>query len=747
NNTPATDETLFAVGSTTKAFTATLVGMLVDDGLMTWDDPIRNYLPSYRLADSEAMEQVAARDLLCHRVGLASMTVLWYGNDVGRAEVLETAGRAELLYPFREQFNYSNISFLAAGMAAGAVDGSDWETLLARRIFTPLGMTGSNSSYDAAQADSRMAKGYMWENEGGGLTHQPMRKVDTVGPAGSINSNVRDMAQWVRFQLGRGVYDGTQLLSPQQHEQTWTRHINIQGDVDYGLGWFLRERQGQRVIEHAGGIDGFTAEVAMIPEENLGFVLLMNLFASPLQEGSREIVFKTMLEDWSDDDTLIADAAGEDFAPYLGTYIGNFGQFKDAEFNVLEQNGLLAVDVPGQTVYELNPPDENGKRQFAITDQVSVKFNRDDRGQVYSFIFYQAGYTLEVPRQGAQMPVEIDLDAARKCLGAFHSERLGVDIKVLIRNNRLALDVPGQAVFELHPPDDEGRCVFRIRNSLWVRFNKDETGAVTSLTSFEEGLEFELPRVATAEAEVLPSVDEVMARVHRACGSDRLSSLRNYVATGTVRMVHTGVKGKIKSVVQAGGRYRDDMDLGRFGHISIRVNDDDAWIDAPFMPDTDLQGEYFEQAALQHPFVWLGDWRENFTKIHVLDQRMHEGQSVYAVSLKPPLGPTQILMVGVETGLPVAKEMANMSALGIRVPMSYEYDEYHEVNGVLIPHRVEIQNPFSGRTVVQYDTFAPNVELEERAHGSDPLQPDPCCPPQEEHRLLKVLLTLARAAR
>jgi CubicO group peptidase (beta-lactamase class C family) len=743
NDIPATDETLFAVGSTGKAFTAALVGMLVDDGKMSWDDPVRTHLPKYRLSDPEANEQVAIRDLLCHRIGLASMTLLWYGNDATREDVLEAASKAELLYPFRENFNYSNVSYLAAGVAAGAAAGTDWDTLMALRVLGPLGMADSNTSYDAAQADSRMAKGYRWTKEDCELTHQPMRRVDTVGPAGSINSNVRDMAQWVRFQLGRGVYDGQQLLSPQQHEQTWTKHINIQGNVDYGLGWFLREWHGKRVIEHAGGIDGFTAEVAMVPEENLGFVLLMNLFASPLQEGSREIVFKTLLEDWTDDEAVVSD---EDFAPFLGTYIGNFGQFQGAEFEVLVQNGQLAVDVPGQTVYELAPPDEQGKRQFVITDQVNVKFNRDDRGEVYSFIFYQAGYTFELPREGAEAPVEIDLEAARRYFGRYHSDQQNTDLTLLIQNNRLAIDVPGQMAYELHPPDDEGRWVFRIRDTLWVRFNEDDAGEVVSLTMSEEGQESELPRVGAAEDADLPSVDKIMAMVHDAGGAEHLAALGTYRATGTMRMVHMGVEGRITSVVAIDGRYRDDIDLGRFGHIRIRVNEDDGWVDIPAMPDTDLHGEFFEQATLQHPLIWLGNWRDAFTEIHVREKRDFDGEPVYVVRLKPPLGQPNTLMVSAETGLPVAREASTRAATGMRVPVTFTFSDYREVNGVMIPHVVETENAFSGRTVVRYDTFVLDVELKERAHGSNPRPAGTCpCCPSPLNRWFRALVAVARA--
>ena len=121
----ATDETRFAIGSTTKAMTATLLGMLVDDGVMGWDDPVRRHLPGYHLADDDADKRVVIRDLLCHRIGLASLTMLWYGLDTSREEVLGASYEAELLYPFREKFNYSNIGFLAAGEAAAKATGEE----------------------------------------------------------------------------------------------------------------------------------------------------------------------------------------------------------------------------------------------------------------------------------------------------------------------------------------------------------------------------------------------------------------------------------------------------------------------------------------------------------------------------------------------------------------------------------------------------------------------------------------------
>ena len=346
NETPVTPETIFAIGSATKAFTATLADMLVDEGKMDWDDSVTEHIPYFTPnVDSEDGDaEVTIRDMLSHRTGFSRMGVLIANGTVPREEVLRAAANAEPWAGLRESFYYSNVMFLAAGVAAGNATDTDWDTLLAERIFQPLGMTSSNASVAQAQADPRLSLGYIWDEDLNVHKHQPMVAIDSSGPAGAINSNVLDMAQWVRFQLGLGVYDGDRLLSETQHRETWTGQIEVGGRIRYGLGWFLREWQGQPVIEHGGNVDGFGSQVALLPESNLGFVLLTNVFATPLQQESINMVWDALVGE------LEAEGDAIDYRPYLGSYVANLGTFKDAEFKVVVQNNHLAIDMAGQTV-------------------------------------------------------------------------------------------------------------------------------------------------------------------------------------------------------------------------------------------------------------------------------------------------------------------------------------------------------------------------------------------------------------
>ena len=199
--TPVTPETIFAIGSITKSFTATLAGMLVDEGEMGWDDPVTEYIPYFTLNTKGGDEgsQVTIRDTLSHQTGFTRMGILIASGTVPREEVLLAATNAEPWTGLREKWYYNNVMYTAAGVAAANAVSTDWDALVAERIFVPLGMTSTNTSVKESQADPRLSLGYIWDGDLEVHKHQPMWVVDGIGPAGAINSNAIDMAQWVRF--------------------------------------------------------------------------------------------------------------------------------------------------------------------------------------------------------------------------------------------------------------------------------------------------------------------------------------------------------------------------------------------------------------------------------------------------------------------------------------------------------------------------------------------------------------------
>ncbi len=285
---PVTESTLFAIGSSTKAFTTMAMGMLVYDGLLDWDEQVRTYLPTFKLYDAFASQLMTPRDLVTHRSGLPRHDFMWYGSSRTRLELFD---RLRYLRPnmgFRVKFQYQNLMFMTAGYLLGQLTGSTWEDVVLTRIFQPLGMSNSNFSVDESQRSADFALPYRRDDEQ--LALMPFRNITTMGPAGSINSCVADMAKWVRLHIDGGKVGEVQLVSEATVAEMHTPQMAISKPKEfterlhtsYGLGWFIESYRGHGRVYHGGNIDGFSALVSLLPRDELGMVVLTNLNDTPL---------------------------------------------------------------------------------------------------------------------------------------------------------------------------------------------------------------------------------------------------------------------------------------------------------------------------------------------------------------------------------------------------------------------------------------------------------------------------------
>jgi len=704
--TPVTPETIFAIGSSTKSFTSTLVGMLVDDGKMDWDDPVNEYLPYFKMdvdSDNES-DELTIRDALSHRTGFTRMGILIASGQIPIEEVLLDATKAEPYAPLREKWYYSNVMYMSAGVAAGKAEGIDWESLIRESILGPLGMESTTTSIIQAQSDASLASGYLWDGDLQEFEYKPMRNVDNIGPSGAINSNVLDMAQWLRFLLGRGEYEGQRLISEESLLETWTTQIDITENIGYGMGWMTREWEGQRVIEHGGNVDGFSAQVAMLPESNLGFVLLTNASASPLPPQVINIVWDTLLSEESED---IEDV--RDYEPYIGEYIANFGQFQDTAFTVLIQNDRLAVEVPGQQVFELNEPDQEGKWHFVITDEIAVSFESDKDGSITGMKMYQAGLIFDIPKKGFETAPEIPLESLQKYLGSYHSEELSMTVEVLVQNNRLGIDVPGQMVYELYPPDEEGMWFFRVTPEISINFSETPDGEVESLTMYQSGMEYVMPQI---ESKRLPTIAEIIELRNAEGNEAALRAMGNYRIDSTIYSAQSGVKGAVSIYVSGPEKYHVYADYGKYGYSRTVLNGDHAWVESSFGPFKELRGELLAQAKQGHPYVMTGDWRDYFNSIKVIRMETLGDTEVYVIELKNGDLPAMTVYVDSITGDILLSKVVSIQEGGIGILIITRSEGFRDVHGIRTPSRSIASNEHTGRTIVEDQSIEINIQLD-----------------------------------
>ena len=334
---PVDGHTVFAIGSVSKAFTATLAAMLVDEGKMRWDDAATTYLPALEMYDPYVARELTVRDLLTHRSGLARGDLMWYATDYDRDEILRRVRFLKPSWSMRSRYGYQNIMYLAAGQAVAKVAGKSWDDVLRERILVPLGMNESNSSTRPLAQLQNVASPHQDIDDT--LRVIPWHNIDNIGPAGSINSTAADMAKWIRFHLAQGKVGDKSLVSASVLGETQspqvvtplsadTRQINpFTHLASYGMGWSISDFRGRELRQHGGNIDGMSALAVLVPEAKLGLVVLTNANGSPMPSIASYRVL----------DAMLAEPARDWSAEYMKVRTKNVARAKETEQKKLAQ--------------------------------------------------------------------------------------------------------------------------------------------------------------------------------------------------------------------------------------------------------------------------------------------------------------------------------------------------------------------------------------------------------------------------
>jgi CubicO group peptidase (beta-lactamase class C family) len=291
-NEPVDEHTLFAIASNSKAFTSAALAKLVDEGKITWTDRVIDHLPYFKLYSPYVTREMRIRDLLSHRSGLGTYSgdIVWYGTSYSREEVLRRISNLEPAGEFRADYGYSNVMFLAAGQIIPAVTGMSWDEFVEAEFFDPLGMERTVTSIDSLPTRTNVATPH-GERDGQVMTF-PWYSWDNAGPAASIISSVSEMAKWIQLQLNRGTWNGKTYFSESQSRTMWTPQMSFRVGASYaeryptvnfrgyGLAWGLMDYRGRMIASHGGAADGMYSRVVLVPQENLGIVILTNSMTS-----------------------------------------------------------------------------------------------------------------------------------------------------------------------------------------------------------------------------------------------------------------------------------------------------------------------------------------------------------------------------------------------------------------------------------------------------------------------------------
>lgn len=290
-NLPMTPDTMIPIASLTKQFTVSALGTLVRQGKLDWDEPVRDYLPEFRVADDYATLNATTRDLVTHRIGLPRHDWAWFGSPASREDLY---GRLRY-FPFnqgiRTTFQYNNFMFMTAGLLAGRLAGTSYEDYVESSLFEPVGLTRTNFSLAELARDADHATGYELDNERE-LSREPFASAEAMAPTGAINSTARDLARWMQMLLDEGEIGGERILLPSDVQSMMQPMMPVGqsmfpefGHRMYGMGFFVQNYRGYETASHGGNMPGAAASMVLVPKENIGVVVLTNRSYARLRDG------------------------------------------------------------------------------------------------------------------------------------------------------------------------------------------------------------------------------------------------------------------------------------------------------------------------------------------------------------------------------------------------------------------------------------------------------------------------------
>src|SRR5687767_9766324 len=370
---PVDENTIFAIASNTKAFTTASLAILIDEKKLAWDDKVSKYLPEFKMYDPWVTSELTVRDLVTHRVGLDTFSgdLLWYEANFTSDEILDRVRHLKPVSSFRSRYGYLNLMFIAAGKVIEKVSGKPWCGFVTERILSPLGMSRTTCTIRNLPDNAAFP-----HNESGGkLRVLPRGNVDGAYSAAALNSSVNDLSKWVRTQLGKGKFEGKQIFSEAQawgmHQPFLAQQISEAGFrgnptrhfSGVASGWFVYDYHGRKIINHSGGLDGMLSYTHLIPEENVGFVVLTNSeypAFTIMSSKIRDVFVNAPKRDWNaealeqvkrnktaaaEEDKKVDAARVANTKPtlVLRDYVGSYSDDLYGAINITEENGRLVM--------------------------------------------------------------------------------------------------------------------------------------------------------------------------------------------------------------------------------------------------------------------------------------------------------------------------------------------------------------------------------------------------------------------
>jgi hypothetical protein len=444
--------------------------------------------------------------------------------------------------------------------------------------------------------------------------------------------------------------------------------------------------------------------------------MLTNISYTPLQAPTSTMVWDALLKDFKKREPKPEVIAGE-YDEFVGVYMANFAAFKDAEFTVSTKQGLLYVDIPGQTNFELAPPDDEDLRAIMLAPSAKFKFVRNAKGKMNTLELHQGGAIFAMLRKGVKADLDLPLEELEPFFGMYDLAAFKSPVEVKIQNGHLAADLPGQMVVELKLPNEEGIWMFRPVPNIGIEFEFDDDGEVVALILHEKGKEKRGEKLKTKVREKpvnndLPSLVEINELRGMQAFLDARAKLGNLQRQGSINFVHTGIIGSMQEVDAPDASFYNHTVMGKFGYSNTGYDGTTAWSDTAFDSYDEPKGMMLDQVLLGAPYVLHGDWEQSFDQVEVMRSASRDGSDYWVINLTRGSLPPMIIYLNQETGDIERMESRTVAVSGSKNPVTASFGDFREQFGLRLPFMLRTESDAAGATVVKIENMQANVKVD-----------------------------------
>ncbi len=709
NKVPATADTQFAIGSSTKAFTGLTVLMSAEEGKFSLDDSPKKVLPYFKMADPDTDKNITIRDLLTHSSGLNRTDIAMITGKLNRQQLIRVAGEAEPIGKLRERFGYQNLMYATAGEVVAVAQGQPWEKFVPERIFKPLGMTNSNMSITEMEKAKDRSFGYSYNFDSKETEKLPYRNIDHVGPAGSINSSSNDMARWLRFVLAGGVFDGKRLVSESSFNEWMKPQMKVDpaGNSNYALGWFVQKLNGLTVVQHGGNIDGFNAMVAMIPEKKLGFVMLTNVTGSSLGGELMPMVWEAFLGKSG----ATVTATGDDVPPQ--NEVGKY-RFEAAGFDMeIElKDGKLLANVPGQPTYTLEKVSGRKYKLAGAPEGFFITFKDKE------LLLEQPQGNFTLPKKDADASGPKSAPEAKELIGKWTAEGSGRTLEIKETDGNVTLNIEGQPPYTLTAREKDSFNMAPLPEAFWLKVKRGEDGKITGFTSHQPQAIVEFKKASGAKIEM--TADELMKKAIDALGgAEALRKITSRETVADVVLEQQGVKGIATSWTKAPNKNATETKITALGieiaSIWEYFDGENGEQATSFSPVSKYTGKRLDDIRLASDFSTVLDWKSKFKKAEVSRIAKCGDEECYVVDFEPNAGSNFTDYYSTKTFLLMRREGSIPSSTSSQqVPFSTRFEDYREVDGIKIAFKSVNNTTGNGDVVSTIRSVKHNVNIDDK---------------------------------